>query len=54
MIMKAPDDFKIVSFSNLKTTPFINPSLTTITQPAFEIDETAATLILRVIEQQAS
>ncbi|MFA6246024.1 MAG: LacI family DNA-binding transcriptional regulator [Mucilaginibacter sp.] len=47
-----PDDLKIVSFSNLKTAPFLNPSLTTITQPAFEIGETAATLILKLLNNK--
>jgi LacI family transcriptional regulator len=47
-----PDDLKIVSFSNLKTAPFLNPSLTTITQPAFEIGITAATLILKLLNKK--
>ena len=47
-----PDGLKIVSFSNLKTAPFLNPSLTTITQPAFEIGITAATLILKLLNKK--
>jgi LacI family transcriptional regulator len=47
-----PNDLKIVSFSNLKTAPFLNPSLTTITQPAFEIGTTAATLILKLLNKK--
>lgn len=47
-----PNDVKIVSFSNLKTAPFLNPSLTTITQPAFEIGETAATLMLKLLNKK--
>jgi LacI family transcriptional regulator len=47
-----PGDLKIVSFSNLKTAPFLNPSLTTITQPAFEIGLTAATLILQLLNKK--
>nr|WP_067059558.1 LacI family DNA-binding transcriptional regulator [Mucilaginibacter sp. L294] len=47
-----PDDLKIISFSNLKTAPFLNPSLTTITQPAFEIGITAATLLLKLLNKK--
>jgi LacI family transcriptional regulator len=47
-----PDNLKIVSFSNLKTAPFLNPSLTTITQPAFEIGLTAATLIIKLLNKK--
>ncbi|MES2064887.1 MAG: LacI family DNA-binding transcriptional regulator [Bacteroidota bacterium] len=47
-----PHDLKIVSFSNLQTAPFLNPSLTTITQPAFEIGQTAATLLLKLLNKK--
>jgi len=47
-----PHDLKIVSFSNLKTAPFLNPSLTTITQPAFEIGQAAATLLLKLLNKK--
>jgi len=38
-----PADVKVVSFSNLPTAPLLNPSLTTITQPAYQIGKEAAT-----------
>ena len=42
-----PGDIKVVAFSNLATAAFLNPSLTTITQPAFEMGKAAATLLFR-------
>lgn len=46
-----PGDMKIISFSNLETAPFLNPSLSTITQPAFEIGRKAATLLFGALEK---
>lgn len=43
--LKIPGDVKVICFSNLETAAILNPSLTTITQPAFEIGKTAATLL---------
>lgn len=50
--LRIPDDIKIVSFSNLSSASILNPSLTTITQPAFEIGKTAATLLFRSLEKK--
>lgn len=50
--LKIPEDIKIISFSNLQTAALLNPSLTTITQPAFEIGETAARELLRIIRKK--
>lgn len=47
-----PKDVKIISFSNLQTASLLNPSLTTITQPAFEIGRQAATILFRALEQK--
>lgn len=47
-----PQDIRIISFSNLHTASLLNPSLTTITQPAFEIGETAAKALLRIIQKK--
>lgn len=44
-----PDDIKIISFSNLETAPLLNPSLTTITQPAFEMGKEAATILFKAL-----
>jgi len=50
--LKVPRDVKIVCFSNLETAAILNPSLTTITQPAFEMGKTAATLLFRALENR--
>ncbi|MBC7829509.1 MAG: LacI family DNA-binding transcriptional regulator [Chitinophagaceae bacterium] len=47
-----PKDLKIISFSNLQTASLLNPSLTTITQPAFDIGRQAATILFRALEEK--
>ena len=47
-----PKDIKIISFSNLQTAAFLNPSLTTITQPAYEIGREAASLLFKLVEKK--
>ncbi len=49
--LKIPCDLKVVCFSNLETASILNPSLTTITQPAFEMGKTAATLLFKALEK---
>jgi LacI family transcriptional regulator, galactose operon repressor len=49
--LKIPQDVKVVCFSNLETASILNPSLTTITQPAFEMGKTAATLLFKALEK---
>jgi LacI family transcriptional regulator len=48
-----PKDIKIVSFSNLKTASLLNPSLTTITQPAFDIGKEAAAILFKALEKKS-
>lgn len=48
--IKIPDDVKIISFSSLEIAPLLNPSLTTITQPATEIGEQAANLLFTMLD----
>jgi LacI family transcriptional regulator len=50
--LKVPEDVKVVCFSNLETASILNPSLTTITQPAFEIGKTAANMLFKVLEKR--
>ncbi len=50
--IKIPEDIQIVSFSNLDTAAYLNPPLTTITQPAFEIGKTAASLLIKALEKK--
>jgi LacI family transcriptional regulator len=50
--IKIPQDVKIVGFSNLQTASLLNPSLTTITQPAYDIGREAATILLKALEKK--
>ena len=50
--LKIPDDIQVVSFSNLDTASILHPPLTTITQPAFEIGKTSATLLIKALEKK--
>lgn len=52
--IKIPHDLKIISFSNLRTASLLNPSLSTITQPAFEIGREACELLFRKIEKKSN
>lgn len=50
--LNIPADLKVIAFSTLETAPILNPSLTTITQPAFEIGKTAAEVLFTMIEKK--
>lgn len=50
--LNIPQDVKIISFSNLQTAALLNPSLTTITQPAFEIGREAASILFKLVEKR--
>jgi LacI family transcriptional regulator len=47
-----PGQVKIISFSSLEIAPLLNPSLTTITQPAYAMGVQAATLLFKMLEQK--
>jgi LacI family transcriptional regulator len=47
-----PKKLKVVTFSNLTTADLLNPSLTTITQPAFEIGKQAATVLFKHLDKK--
>jgi LacI family transcriptional regulator len=49
---KIPDALKVICFSNLRTAPLLNPSLTTITQPALEIGASAATVLFKYLDKK--
>jgi len=49
--LQIPGDIKLISFTNLQTASILNPSLTTIMQPAFEMGKIAATLLFKRIEK---
>jgi LacI family transcriptional regulator len=46
-------DIRIIGFSNLEMVGLLNPSLSTITQPAFEIGKEAASVLFRALEKKA-
>jgi len=50
--LNIPRDVKIICFSNLKTASLLNPSLTTITQPAFEMGREAATTLFKALDKK--
>jgi LacI family transcriptional regulator len=45
-----PKQLKVIGFSNLSTASLLCPSLTTITQPAFEIGKEAATILFKMFK----
>jgi LacI family transcriptional regulator len=47
-----PRELKVIAFSTLETAPILNPSLSTITQPAYEIGKAAATMLFNGIEKK--
>ena len=50
--LEIPRDVKIISFSNMVTASLLNPSLTTIAQPAYEMGKEAATILFRRLEKK--
>ncbi len=49
---RIPEDIKVLGFSNLSAAPYLNPSLTTITQPAFDMGKAAATALFRALKHK--
>jgi LacI family transcriptional regulator len=47
-----PEELKVIGFSNLEISSLLHPSLTTITQPAYEIGKQAALQLFRHIEKK--
>jgi LacI family transcriptional regulator len=45
-----PQEVKLVCFSNQSSAIILNPTLTTITQPAFEMGKTAVTVLLKALK----
>lgn len=50
--LSIPDDIKVISFSNLQTASLLNPSLSTISQPAFDMGKEAVTMLLKALEKK--
>jgi LacI family transcriptional regulator len=49
-----PQQVKVVCFSNDTSAVILTPSLTTITQPAFEMGKTAATVLLKSLKNNST
>lgn len=50
--LSLPDDVKVIGFSNLANAEVLKPSLSTITQPAFEMGKAAATILFKALEKR--
>ncbi|MBS0031560.1 LacI family DNA-binding transcriptional regulator [Chitinophaga sp. 22321] len=51
--LQIPHDLQVIGFSNLSTAKFLNPSLTTITQPAFDMGKAAAALLFKALKSSS-
>jgi LacI family transcriptional regulator len=47
-----PSELKVLAFSTIETAAILNPSLSTITQPAFEMGKSAVTILFKSIEKK--
>ena len=52
--LAVPQQLKIIGFSNLPSATILHPSLTTITQPAFEMGEAAASVLFNALAKNIS
>jgi len=50
--IRIPEDLKVICFSNLHTAEFLNPSLTTIHQPAHEMGVMAAATLFKHLDKK--
>jgi LacI family transcriptional regulator len=50
--LKVPDDIALVGFSNSPLVELLNPSLTSVKQPAFEMGQVATELLIKLIESK--
>ncbi|WP_215225834.1 LacI family DNA-binding transcriptional regulator [Echinicola shivajiensis] len=51
--LKIPNDFGAVGFSNWQFSSMIDPPLSTVSQPGFDMGEKAATLLLKMIDNES-
>jgi LacI family transcriptional regulator len=49
--LSIPGNIKLVSFTNLPAALILSPTLTTVTQPAFEMGKTAAEILFKAIQK---
>jgi DNA-binding LacI/PurR family transcriptional regulator len=52
--LNIPNDVSIIGFTNEPVSQYIEPSLTTVSQPSYEIGEMAASLFIEQIENRES
>lgn len=52
--LSIPKDVKVIAFSHLDIASLLNPSLTTITQPAFEMGKMAATILFKSLDKKVN
>ena len=45
--LSIPGDIRVISFTNLQTALILDPPLTTVEQPAFEMGKTAASVLFK-------
>jgi len=50
--IKVPSDMRIAGFSNSDVLDLLNPSLTSVRQPAFEIGQVATEMLIKLIESK--
>jgi LacI family transcriptional regulator len=50
--LNIPGDVKVIGFSNLVTAAFLQPALTTVTQPAFEMGKAAASILFKALSNK--
>lgn len=50
--LSIPGQIKVITFTNLQAALILKPTLTTVTQPAFEMGKTAATILFRSLEKK--
>jgi len=51
--VKVPEEISVIGFDNVPLAPFVYPALTTIDQPAVEMAETAAAILMRALQNGA-
>ncbi len=49
-----PEDVRVIGFSSLEIAPLLNPSLSTITQPAYNMGIEVAMLLFKILENKES
>jgi len=49
--LSIPEEIKVISFTNLQAALILSPTLTTVTQPAFEMGKTAASILFVALEK---